>query len=105
MKCKPKVSNDYIIEVNFQNRHNQNTKIYIDTINSKGMAKYCNPSCDNNSKIAKFYKSATLVAELWVKANRDIKCNEEIFVPYGVEFFKKFKYMGGCKCNRCLMNE
>ena len=105
MKRKPKVSNDYIIEVIFQNRLNQNTNIYIDTVNSKGMVKYCNHSCDNNAKIVKIFKSATSAAELWVKANRDIKCNEEIFVHYGVEFFKKFKNIGEYKCNHCLVDD
>ena len=105
MKCKPKVSNDYIVEVNFQHRQNQNTKIYIDAMKSKRMAKYCNHSCDNNAKIAKIYKSETSEAELWVKANRDIKCNKEIFVHYGVEFFKKFKNIGEYKCNHCLVDD
>ena len=102
---KPKVSHFYNIEVVYQNILNQKTKVYIDTVRSKEMVKYCNHLCDNNANIAKFYKSTTSAAELWVKANRDIKCNNKILVHYGDEFFKKFKNIGGCKCNRCLMTD
>ena len=56
LKKRPRIIKDYIIEVNCQNRSNQNTKVYVDTKNFKSMTKYCNHSCANNAKIAKIFK-------------------------------------------------
>ena len=80
LKHKYKKLNDYIIEVNRPIRSNQSTKIYIDTVNLKGMAKYCNHSCVNNAKITKIFRSERSRDEFWVKAIKDINCDEEIFV-------------------------
>ena len=93
MTKKPRKINDYIIEVNCLNRSKQNTKIYVNTKNSKGLAKYCNHSCANKAKIAKVFKSEDSRDELWVKVVTDINSDEEIFVHYGDDFVDKFKKM------------
>ena len=76
LKNKPRIMNEYIIEINCLNQSKQNTKIYVDTKNSKSMAKYCNHSCLNNAKIAKVIKSKNSRDELWVKDIKDINSDE-----------------------------
>lgn len=101
LKRKPRILNDYIIEVHCLNKTKQKTKIYVDTKNSKSLAKYCNHGCDNNAQIAKVFKSENERDELWIKAITDIQKNDEIFVHYGLDFVQKFKNVGGCKCTKC----
>ena len=102
LKRKPRIINDYIIEVHCVNKTKQKTKIYVDTKNSNSLAKYCNHGCDNNAQIAKVFKSENEIDELWIKAIKDIAKNDEIFVHYGVDFVEKLNNVGGCKCTKCI---
>ena len=102
LKRKPRIINDYIIEVHCVNKTKQKTKIYVDTKNSNSLAKYCNHGCDNNAQIAKVFKSENEIDELWIKAIKDIAKNDEIFVNYGVDFVEKLNNVGGCKCTKCI---
>ena len=101
LKRKPRIINDYIIEVHCVNKTKQKTKIYVDTKHSSSLAKYCNHGCDNNAQIAKVFKSENEIDELWIKAIKDIARNDEIFVHYGLDFLDKLNNVGGCKCTKC----
>jgi len=72
--------------------------VYIDGFKTieesfgKGGAQFANDALDNELNNAVFYKrygtDSNPIPSIWLKAKRDIKSGEEIFVSYGKDYWK-----------------
>ena len=102
MKNKPDVTGDYLACVRMQLGEGRKKVKYIDGENSKSKAKYCNHSCDFNAVFFEVITKGIRNPTLWIKAVKDIKIGEEVFLDYGQDMLNYIiEERGGCKCHKC----
>ena len=102
LKNKPDVTGDYLASVRMQSGEGRKEVKYIDGVKSKSKAKYCNHSCDFNAVFFEVITKGVRNPTLWIKAVKDIKDGEEVFLDYGQDMLNYIiEERGGCKCHKC----
>ena len=72
-----------------------NSKWTIDGSNRSNTARYINHSCRGNAE------PEIIGSQVFIRAIKNIKEDEEITYDYGKEYFKEFIKPYGCRCMSC----